>query len=104
MQLTGHSQFCDDVFISDSASQPPPIQIALTEEPQGRNTATVPVKEAEVGLRCLLESNYLDPTQTTCGTDTRVSDPLRERLQRKFLPTPLCSLASFHVARSLLRV
>lgn len=42
--------------------------------------ATVPVKEAEVGLGCLLEGNDLDPTRTTCGMDTRASDLLRARL------------------------
>lgn len=57
-----------------------------------RTMATVPVKEAEMGLRCLLESNYLDPTQTTRGTDRRTSDPLKERWWRKFVPTPLCPL------------
>lgn len=79
MQLTGHAGVCDDVFIPDSPTQPPHIQIALTEEPQGIWLQRQR-KEVEVGLRCLLESNYLDLTQTTCGTDTRASDPLRERL------------------------
>lgn len=45
-----------------------------------------------MGLKCLLESNYLDPTQTTRGTDRRASDPLKERQWRKFVPTPLCPL------------
>lgn len=68
-----------------------------------RTTATVPGKGAEMDLRCLLESNYLDPTQTTRGTDRRASDPLKERQQRKFVPTPSCPLASFHMAQSLRR-
>jgi len=37
MQLTGHSEFCGDVFISDisdNPSQPPCTQTALTVEPQ----------------------------------------------------------------------
>lgn len=34
-QLTGHSWVSDDGFISDSPSQPPCLQITLTQEPQG---------------------------------------------------------------------
>lgn len=43
-----------------------------------RTMATVPVKEAELGLRCLLQSDHLDPTQTTHGTDRRAQTHLRK--------------------------
>lgn len=40
---------------------------------------TVAVKEAEMSLSCLLQSDHLDPTQTTRGTDRRASETLKER-------------------------
>lgn len=85
MQLTGHSGFYDNYFISDSPSQPPHIQINLNRGTTG-NMATVAVKEGEVGPRCLSESNHWDPnSRNHLWYRRRASDLLRERLWRKFL-------------------